>query len=461
MPSITFSEVAYTKLEDFIFGKAKKPVEGSNGMVIGGGTVYPEVNLTLPPMLISEETMPKVLAQYEEMIHGICAKAYELHSPGILIEIELLPPCTFNPEWGVQITKVVKGVMREYETKFGFKSLLRLTPVDVREGKTLTHMYRGEHWENVLKTFEGCAEAGADLLAIESIGGKQLHDEAVMNCDLPKALFSLGVVGCRDMAKLWDEIVRIADKHNCIPSGDTACGFANTSMVMAHKNFIPKVFAAIDRVMCAVRTIVAVERGAIGPDKDCGYEGVYLKAITGTPISMEGRSAVCAHSSHVGNIAACLADCWSNESVENVRLLGGMAPTVFTEELVYDCRLMNAAAARGFAAQLRDLHAESDRMYDPQAYVLDPAVVLKLSKEIVKGKSHLERTKIAASVTIEELRNGFNKGLVQLDSKELKYLDIFEKQLKSIPIDEAQFAKDIINSTTKEKFDPKKYDYNI
>ncbi|WP_075365925.1 methyltransferase MtaB domain-containing protein, partial [Desulfosporosinus metallidurans] len=348
-----------------------------------------------------------------------------------------------------------------YETKFGLKSLLRMTVVDIREGKTLTHMYHGEHWDNVVKTFRGCAQSGADFLAIESIGGKHLHDEAVMNCDLPKALFSLGVVGCRDMSKLWDEIVKIADENNCIPSGDTACGFANTSMVMAHKNFIPKVFAAIDRVMCAVRTLVAVERGAIGPDKDCGYEGVYLKAITGTPISMEGRTAVCAHSSSVGNIAGCVADCWSNESVENVRLLGGMAPTVFTEELIYDCRLMNVAASRGSAIEMRDILAESDRMYDPQAYVLDPRVVLKLSKEIVKGKTHFERTKIAAAATIEELRTGFKDGLLQLDAKELKYLDIFEKQLKTIPNDEAKFTQDMINSTTKDKFDPEKYDLNI
>ncbi|EHQ89723.1 methyltransferase MtaB domain-containing protein [Desulfosporosinus youngiae] len=460
MANLQFTELAYTNLDEFVYGHAKNPVVCNNGMVIGGGTVYPEVNLTLPTMLISEETMPKVLAQYEEMIHGICSKAHELLAPGILIEIELLPPCTFNPQWGIDVTKVVKGVMDEYNTKFGLKSLLRMTVVDVREGKTLTHMYKGEHWDNVIDTFKGCAEAGADFLAIESIGGKHLHDEAVMNVDLPRAVFSLGVVGCRDMEILWDEIVKIAADANCIPSGDTACGFANTSMVMAHKNFIPKVFAAIDRVMCAVRTLVAVERGAQGPDKDCGYEGVYLKAITGRPISMEGKTAACAHSSHVGNIAACLADCWSNESVENVRLLGGMAPTVCTEQLIYDCRIMNGAASRGFALQMRDILSESDRMYDPQAYILDPAVVLKISQEIVKGKTHFERTKIAAAATINELRSAFKDGLLQLDAKELKYLDIFEKQLKSIPDNEAEFSEFMIKNSTLDKFDPAKYDFN-
>ncbi|HML47272.1 MAG TPA: methyltransferase MtaB domain-containing protein, partial [Clostridia bacterium] len=69
------------------------------------------------------------------------------------------------------------------------------------------------------------------------------------------------------------------------------------------------------RVISAVRSLVAVECGAKGPHKDCGYEGAYLKAISGIPISMEGKTAACAHLSPVGNVAICLADLWSNESV--------------------------------------------------------------------------------------------------------------------------------------------------
>lgn len=452
-----FTDVIYKSLDELIYGFAKKPVHLKNGMVIGGGTVYPEINFTLPPMLISQETMPKVKAQYEEMLHGICSRAHELNVPGLLVELELLPPCTFNPEWGIEITKVIKDIMLEYDSKFGLKSALRLTPVDIREGKQLTHMYHGDHWDNLMATFQGGAEVGADFLAIESVGGKSLHDEAVMNCDLPKALFSLGVVGTHDMTILWDNIVKIAKKTNSLPSGDTACGFANTSMVMAGKNFIPKVFAAIDRVMCAVRTLVAVERGAVGPDKDCGYEGVYLKAITGTPISMEGKSSACAHLSTVGNIAAALADCWSNESVANIRLLGGMAPTVSLENIAYDCRLMNVATARGKALDLRDMLAESDRQFDPQAYILDPTVVLKLSRKIVKGKSHFEQTKIAASATLEELRDAYKAGALQLSEREVRYLDIFVEQLNSIPDSKTEFQQEIVKNTTKDKFDPAKY----
>lgn len=458
MDNLVFKDVCYTNLDEFVYGVAKKPVQCHNGMVIGGGTVYPEINFTLPPMLISEATMPKVKAQYKEMIEGVCSKAHELNVPGMLVEIELLPPCTFNPQWGIEVTKVVKEVMMEYEAKFNLKSVLRLTPVDIREGKNLKHMYHGEHWDNLMETFRGSAEAGADFLAIESVGGKNLHDDAVMNCDLPRALFSLGVVGTHDMVILWDNIVKIAQETNTLPSGDTACGFANTSMVLANKNFIPKVFAAVDRVMSAVRTLVAVERGAVGPDKDCGYEGVYLKAITGTPISMEGKSSACAHSSTVGNIAACLADCWSNESVENVRLLGGMAPTICLENLAYDCRLMNVATSHGKALEMRDMLAESDRQLDPQAYVLDPSVVLKLSQKIVKGQTPFERTKIAASATIEELREAHKTGALLLNDREVRYLDILKEQLNSVPDDEMEFTQAMIKTNTTDKFDPVKYD---
>lgn len=458
MARVVFNELAYSNVDDFVYGFAKKPVKCNNGMVIGGGTVYPELNFTLPPMTISEATMPKVIDQYKEMITGACEKANELQAPGMLVEVELLPPCTFNPQWGIEVAKVVKDVMMEYQTRHNLKSLLRMTPVDIREGKELAHMYRGEHWEKVMWTFRGCAEAGADFLAIESVGGKNLHDDAVMNCDLPKALFALGVVGCRDMGILWDSIVEIAGKTNTIASGDTACGFSNTAMVLANKNFIPKVFAAVDRVMSAVRTMVAVECGAIGPDKDCGYEGVYIKAITGTPISMEGKSSACAHSSTVGNIAAALADCWSNESVENQRMLGGMAPTVSIEQLIYDCRLMNIATVKGKAIDLRDMLAESDRKLDPQAYVLDPNVVINISKKIVQGKNHFERTKIAAAATIEELRSAYKAGNVVLADREVRYLDIMEQQLNDVPDDEAKFTEMMIKANTTEKFDPAKYD---
>lgn len=456
----TFKQLAYKSVDDFIFGKSVKPVIMKNGMVIGGGMVYPELNMTLPMMTIREDTMPKVLKQYKQMATGACEKAVELAAPGVVLEIELLPPCTAHPAWGIAVNQVVADVLREFEAKHGLKGLLRITPVDIREGDDLEHMFHGSHWARLMECFRGSADVARDMsfLSIESVGGKNLHDDALMMCDLPKILFSLGTVACKDMGVLWDEIVKIAGETNTVAAGDTACGFANTAMVLANRQLIPRTFAAVDRVMTAVRTMVAVECGAEGPDKDCGYEGVYLKAITGTPISMEGRTSACAHSSTVGNIVGAACDLWSNESVENVRLLGGMAPTVYMEQLVYDCRMMNTATELGQAQNLREIFVQSDRKLDPHAYIMDPQVVFDIAAQIIKGKDHFERTKIAAQATIESLRKAYQANELDLADRDAKYLDIMEMQLESMPNDQEAFNADMIKNNTTEKFDPAKYD---
>lgn len=454
----SFNNLAIAKDEDFIFGNTKNPITLKNGMVIGGGQVYPEINFTLPPMQIEKETMPLVIQNFKEIITGICERAKDLYVSGFVAEIETLPPMTFNPEWGIEVTKVVRDIMFEYEAKYGIKSALRITPNDIREGRDLEHMWHGRHWENMLKTFEGCANAGADFLAIESVGGKEVHDDAVVMCDLPKSLFALSVLGTKDMEKLWTEITNIAKRTNTISSGDTACGFGNTAMVLADRNYIPKVFAAVVRVMTAVRSLVAVEAGAIGPHKDCGYEGVYVKAITGIPIAMEGRTSACAHLSPVGNVAGCVADLWSNESIQNIKLLGGMAPTVSFEQLVYDCRLFNGATARGKEAALlfRDLHSDSDSKLDPQAYVLRPDVVLDISSQIVKEVGYYNRTKKAAFATIDILRKAIKDDKLVLTDKDEAWLDIMEGQLDEMPDNVEDFTASIIGDC--DKLDPKKYD---
>jgi methanol--5-hydroxybenzimidazolylcobamide Co-methyltransferase len=389
-----------------------------------------------------------------------CKRARELYSPGFLIELELLPPTTYNPKWGVEITKTVRDVMNTYESKYGLKSALRITPVDIREDRESIHMWKGKHWESVLETFEGCANEGADFLAIESIGGKDIHDDAIMFCEITKSLFALGVLGARDMSKLWNAIVNVADKTGSIASGDTACGFANTAMVLADRGYVPKVFSAVVRVMTAVRSLVAIEEGAVGPHKDCGYEGVYVKAITGTPISMEGKSSSCAHLSPLGNIAAAVADLWSNESVQNIKLLGGMAPTISMEQLIYDCRLMNEASKRGkdTALLMRDLLTDSDSYFDPQAYVLRPDVVFNISKKILAQSGHFNRTKIAALSAIEELKKAFESGKVHIEERELPWLDNMQSQIEAIPQDEQEFINQMIEETASEKFVPAKYD---
>lgn len=369
---IQFTKLAYESVNDFVYGSCPKPVTLKNGMVIGGGIIYPEVNFTLPAMNATSETLP----QYTE-----------------------------HPEWGIEIHKILRDSMYEFEAKYGLKSALRMTPNDLREMNRPPVMRSGKYWDSMLRIFDQTAKDGADILAIESTGGKEINDEAIVNADLRTSVFALGCLGVRDMKWLWSNITRIAN-----------------------------------------------ENGAVGPGKDCAYENVYLKAITGTPISLEGKSAACAHFSPIGNIAAAVADLWSNESVQQVKLLSGFAPVVSTEQLIYDCRLMNTATKKGQRTWMRDLLIESDCYLDPQAYVLKPENVFKIAEEIVKTQDPFLRTLNTGRQTLEIIQQGVDKGELSLEERELSWLDRFRDQLDEIPENEEEFIEEM-----KDELDDTKY----
>ena len=452
-----FTKLAYESTDDFLYGVCPKPVKTRNGLVIGGGEMYPEVNFTLPPMNITKDTMPEVRRIYSEIIEGVLKKAYELHAPGLVIEFETLPEMTEHPEWGIEIHKILRDAMHNYEDKYGLKSAIRMTPNDLREMSRPPIMRSGKYWEAMVKTFEGSAKDGADFLSVESTGGKEINDEAIMNADLRTSIFALGCLASRDMKWLWTNITQIARENGSIPAGDSACGFANTSMVLAEQGFIPKVYAAVMRAMVTPRALVAIENGAIGPSKDCAYENVYLKAITGTPITLEGKSAACAHFSPIGNIALAVPDLWSNESVQQVKLLSGFAPVVSTEQLIYDCRLMNIAAKKGHAKLMRDLLVESDCYLDPQAYVLTPENVFEISREIVKTSDPFSRTLNTARKTLEIIRRGLDKKELTIDERDLRWLDILESQVEEIPEDEEEFIEEMKDEVDETKYRPEEY----
>jgi len=443
----SYASLAISDLDEFVFGRCPHPVTAGHGLQIGAGTVFPELNFTLPPMTIGADTMPEVRAQYTEMIDDACTRAVALQVPGLVVEFELLPTLTEEPGWGAEVTAILRETLDRYHDGVGLVSALRVTPNDIREFVRPPLMRSGEQWERMIESFALCAAAGADMLAIESTGGKELHDDALIAADLPASVLALGVLAPRDMAFLWDEIVRVAGDHGAIPSGDTACGFANTAMVLAEMHHIPRVWAAVIRVMAVARSLVAFERGAVGPSKDCAYEGPYLKAITGCPIALEGSEAACAHFSPVGNIARATADLWSNESVANVKLLAGMAPTVSLEQLAYACRLMNAATAAGPDAQLqlRDLFVASDASLDPQAHVLRPDVVLELAAEIVAEPTPYRRVRRAAIATLASLRAADEAGAFALARRERSWLSRLSATADELPEDEETFVAETLD----------------
>jgi len=434
--SQVFSNLAVGNVDDLVFGVAPRPLRCGFGLNIGGGAVYPEVNFTLPTMELTEATWPEVRAHYEEIGRQVVGRALRLKAPGLVLEFELLPPMTERPEWGAELTRILKDRLSEAHDKAGLPCALRVTPTDIREKGKPPLMRRGEPCETLFDSFERTAEAGADILSIESVGGKEVHDKALVVADIPAIAFALGVLSPRDMAYLWARIREICWRHpGVVPGGDSACGFANTAMQLAGQKMLPEVLAAVVRGMSTVRALVAFEQGAVGPSKDCAYEGPVMKAIAGVPISMEGKSAACAHFSAIGNIASCMCDLWSNESVQNIRLLSGNAPEAFTELLEYDCRLMNAASAKGQAKELRDLLTASDEWLSPQAAVLSPAATIEIARAIVEKTDPYDRAVAAGKAAVAILERGRRAGQLALARKEAQWLERIDEALQALPSD--------------------------
>ncbi|MDJ0865232.1 MAG: methyltransferase MtaB domain-containing protein, partial [Myxococcota bacterium] len=228
---LSYRELAIPDPDDLCFGVAPRPVVTRRGLQLGGGTVYPELNFTLPRMSIDASTLPDVRRHYQQTITDALTRAVELEVPGLLVEFETLPPMTQHPAWGLEITQVLLEALEEAHARHGLRTALRVTPNDTREMRRPPAMRSGELWEGMLRLFDDSARAGAELLSIESVGGKEVSDDALTLCDLPQLIFALCVLGVRDMQFLWRQLQEVAAKHGARCAGDTACGFANTAMV--------------------------------------------------------------------------------------------------------------------------------------------------------------------------------------------------------------------------------------
>ncbi len=108
----TYSELSITDPDTFVFGRCPHPVTAGHLLEIGAGTVYPELNFTLPPMTIEAGTMSEVRAQYAEMIDDALARAVALELPGLVVEFELLPALTEKPAWGAEVVSILRDAAR-------------------------------------------------------------------------------------------------------------------------------------------------------------------------------------------------------------------------------------------------------------------------------------------------------------------------------------------------------------
>ncbi len=428
--------MAYSSPEEMMFGFAKKPVTTKSGLVIGGGSVIPEI--TTHPRPGKEHDLATLSRELERANFDALQRCVSVGHPSIVIENEHVFQMTNNPEWGAEISSISCQMIADFKSKYGLNAAYRSTIADIRK-PDLVNLRDSERTEKVIESFKLCAKT-ADIVSIESLGGKEVFDHCIIRNDITGLLFSQAVLGGRDMQWLWQQIVEIATENQCVPGGDTDCAQANTAMFMAggfDGKDIPHTLAALTRAIGASRSLVAYECGALGPGKDCAYENPIIKAITGVPISTEGKTSACAHSDLCGNVIAAVCDLWSNEAVQYQNMFGGSSAAVFTEILGYDTAAMNSSIMLGFEKQYQACLINSDRYRDPQAFILCPDNAWSIGKAIVDNANSLYERGRAAAITCGELILADEQ--LMLTAIEKKSLLGYMQELNTLPDNEADF----------------------
>jgi methanol--5-hydroxybenzimidazolylcobamide Co-methyltransferase len=176
------------------------------------------------------------------MATQILCRAVSMKVPSLVLEFGLLPAITEKPEWGAEITALLLRHLAAAHEQYKLPAALRVTPTDIRDQGHPPTMRKGVHCGRLLRSFELNIAAGADILSIESVGGKEVHDRALMMGDIEGVVFALGVLCPADMRWLWTNMVsQCAKIGHAVPGGDSACGFANTAMQLAHQKMLPEV----------------------------------------------------------------------------------------------------------------------------------------------------------------------------------------------------------------------------
>ena len=466
MANMKFKKMEYSSADEMVFGEAKYPLSYGLGLKVGAGSVVPEINFAPRPG--TEKTPESLTKEYVEYItKDIMERAVTLGFPAIQLENEWIAQMGENPsKMAKPIVAGQKELMQKFHEEYGIACAIRHTVADPRlheEGLRFGMDKKRDYPEKIIEGFEVAAANGADVLAIESVGGKEIADYAVVRQDIRGWLFGIGYLGSLDMEWLWPQIVEVAKKHNVVPGGDTNCAGANTAMFMAGGYLdkdIPRTFSAVTRAIAAARTLVAIECGATGPDKDCGYEGPILKAISGRPSAQEGKGAQCAHCDMMGNLIAQVCDLWSNESVEYHPEFGGSSVQCWLSVIGYEASLMNAAKQLKQDKVLRDVYVASDRFRSPEAFILAFDNAYKIGQAIVEvGDNYYLRAKAAGLKAAELIQESNKQGKLQLSAQERDTLEKILTDLRALPDEEGKFVdwalKEYANVPA---FNPKNYE---
>ena len=441
-----YTKMEYASADDLVFGTAKHPVSYGFGLKIGAGKVIPEINYAPRPG--TEKDSEKLRREYVDYISkDILNRAITVGFPDVQLETEWVSQMN-QSKLAIPVVAGQKEICEKFHEEYGLNCAVRHTIPDQREAdEGLRPKMKGKHAypEKLFECAEFACENGADNLSCETVGGKELADYSVTNGDVIAFLFGVGYLGSIDMTYVWQEFAEIAKKNKAVAGGDTNCSGANVSMFMAggyQDNDVQRTFSAVTRCISAARTLAAWEAGAVGPDKDCGYEGPIVKSIAGKPTAQEGKNCQCAHCDLQGNLMAQVCDLWSNESVEYHPEFGGSSVQCWLGSIGYEAALMNTAIQMKQEKTLRDLYMYADRYRGPEAYVLAYDNAYEVGKAIAANGNNLYlRAKAAGLTGAKIVLKGYEKKELGLTNKQLDTLNDIVKKLEALPEEESKFVE--------------------
>lgn len=456
-----YTSMAYKNPDDIVFGKALYPVYERFGVPIGAGFVVPEIKVAPKPG--SEKDLETFVKHHKEFTEEILKLCLQLGFNYIMIEQEHVFQQTYNPNYAYETAHAQVELAEKYHNEYGIGVTIRHTIGDIRKAEAEGGLRESDLTKRMFESFEQAAAAGVGDLAIETLGGKEIVDYAVARGDIKGILFGIGVCGSEDMAWTWPQIVKIANKYGTIPAGDTNCSGANTVMFLAGglmDREVSHTMAALARAIAGARSLVAVEAGARGPLKDCGYENPIIKAITGVPVCIECTSiCACAHIDVMGNLNRAIGDVYSNESVEYHQEFGGSTAEVWTAVTGNAAALSNTALQAKQEKILRDLLTFSDMYRDPQGLILSYPNAYRIGKVITQyGKDPYLRAKYAAIEAGNIILEAAEAKKIKLSRWELDTLNKAMETLKALPDDADKFIDDCLKEYANVPyFNPKNY----
>jgi methanol---5-hydroxybenzimidazolylcobamide Co-methyltransferase len=446
MAATRFTKMAYASADEMVFGTSKSPVSYGFGIKAGAGRVIPEINYGPRPG--SEKDPARLKKEYVDYISkDAITRAVTLGFPDVQLETEWVSQMG-QTKMAQPVVEGQKAICEKYHEEYGINLAVRHTIPDQREAEEGMRVGMGgkhAYPEALFNAAEVACENGADVLSCETMGGKELADYATTNGDIVAFLFGVGYLGSVDMEYVWSEFANITKKNKVILGGDTNCSGANTSMFMAGgmlDNDVQRTYSAVTRAISAARTMVAMECGASGPDKDCGYEGPIIKSITGRPSAQEGKNCQCAHADLQGNLMAQVCDLWSNESVEYHPEFGGSSVQCWLGSLGYEVSLMNTAIATGNEKTLRDLYMISDRFRGPEGHILAYDNAYEIGKAIAaEGNNIYLRVKAAGLTAAKIIRKSADAKELKLTAKQSDVINDIIKKLEALPSEESKFVE--------------------